>query len=109
MHIGACLLTSLEAVECAFIIIASEETTVGRKNICMHNYIWQAVISLKKTLVYCAFSILCNNWAIIEYAVKHICVVRRDVCTLLENADLNLARSPPILDGIRISYHSSLN
>lgn len=69
----------------------------------MHNYAKQATILFEKkikTLVYCAFSILCNNWAITEYAVKDVFVVGHKVGTLLDNADLNLACSPQFWAGL---------
>lgn len=49
-----------------------------------------------KTLVYCAFSGLFNNWAITENAVKHICVVRAQS----QYADLNLACSTQFGPGL---------
>lgn len=47
-----------------------------------------------KKIMCCAFSSLCNNWAVIENAVKDNFMAGHRAFTPLENADLNLACSP---------------
>lgn len=50
-------------VKYAFLMMTFKNTTMlKKKNICMSNYAWKAVILLCVPLAHCAFSSSCNNW-----------------------------------------------